>query len=424
MSDGLTKGTARRKRRLGEWVSFALVALSVWLGWQVVRELLVERLPGAAALSIAPASPVALRRAAEAELGEDRTDNAEALARESLIRAPFSVQALRVFGLTEAKHDRRATADNILTLAGNWSLRDDPSHAWLLQNRLRNGDYYSAFAHADTLARRRVDLQPDLFRLFTTAGTADPRSLPALAALLKPDPPWRQAFLETLLTSDEKLRVGVNLAVLLNGSSGRLSDLELTELYNNLISRRQYEAVRILRARLGRPPIEQGLTNGSFDGPRAPKPFDWTLNPAPGIIAEILPSESPARKFVLRVEYNGYAAGEAANQIVQLLPGAYRFSGQRLAETGSAHFRWSIRCLESGNELIEAGDEAARPSTDWKRFNIDFRVPADSCALQSVRLLPISADRRSTNIRWFDQLAITSLQRDSDSSRSDRDMIR
>ena len=56
---------------------------------------------------------------------------------------------------------------------------------WLIERRLRQGNYVSAFAHADTLVRRRQDIQPEVFSLFTLAGVQDPqRSLPVTADLL------------------------------------------------------------------------------------------------------------------------------------------------------------------------------------------------------------------------------------------------
>jgi hypothetical protein len=45
----------------------------------------------------------------------------------------------------------------------------------MVEHRLRHGDYSSSFAHADTLVRHRQDVQPQVFRQFTVAGTVDPQ---------------------------------------------------------------------------------------------------------------------------------------------------------------------------------------------------------------------------------------------------------
>ena len=151
----------RRGRGVQDVISYGLIAVAVVLAWQIILQPLSQRAPVETAIRLAPGSPLVLRRAAESELAAGRVDNAAALSREALSRSPFDVRALRVFGLTEARAGREDEADDILTLAGNWSLRDDPAHAWLVERRLRSGDYVSAFAHADTLVRRRQDLQPD-----------------------------------------------------------------------------------------------------------------------------------------------------------------------------------------------------------------------------------------------------------------------
>src|SRR5690606_6261812 len=105
-------------------------------------------------------------------------------ARARLRQSPFDVRALRVAGLVAARNGQDELANEVVTLAGNWSLRDDPAHAWLIEYRLRRGDDGSAFAHADTLVRRREDVRTQVFDLFTTAANSDPRSLPVLIDLL------------------------------------------------------------------------------------------------------------------------------------------------------------------------------------------------------------------------------------------------
>ena len=80
-----------------------VITLGLWLAWQVVREALILRLPGQVAVTLAPASPVALRRAAEAAYGAGQWEVAGQLSRQSLARSPFDVKALRVAGLVEAQ---------------------------------------------------------------------------------------------------------------------------------------------------------------------------------------------------------------------------------------------------------------------------------------------------------------------------------
>ena len=124
-------------RGVTQHIGYGLLALSVWLAWEVLKAPVAARAPPSIGVRIAATSPEVLRRAAEAEFTAGRPGNAEALAEESLVRAPFNARALRVRGLAAAEAGETEQADQLLTLAGNWSLRDDPAHAWLVEYRLR-----------------------------------------------------------------------------------------------------------------------------------------------------------------------------------------------------------------------------------------------------------------------------------------------
>lgn len=394
-------------RRFAETAALALVASTIWLGWQVVREMAVQRLPVEQAIRLSPGSPVVLGRAAEAELAAERIDNADDLARQSLRRAPFNVQALRVLGLTTAEQGRKPQADDMLTLAGNWSLRDDPSHAWLMDYRLSRGDYGSAFAHADTLARRREDMRPQLFRLFTVAATTDPRALPVLASLLAADPPWRATYLYELYQTEAGLGLAANLAIALQPARTPYSTSELAVLYLQLLSRNRLEAMAAVRNRLDRPKAEVPLVNGNFDLLESPLPFEWRLFNASGAVAEILPDDVRGDS-ALRAQFGSYASAPLAEQLLQLEPGVYRLSGEARSEIGDSDARlaWAVTCFETGSRIGESRIVTPPGETGWKPFSFGFEVPTRGCSAQWIRLVPSPGDRRTTVVAWYDRLSI------------------
>jgi hypothetical protein len=334
--------------RLREVASYAIIAAAVWLGWEVVKLPIAERAPPAMAIRLAPTSPEVLRRAAEGELAADRADNASALAEESLARAPFNARALRVRGLVEARLGDNGRADEMLTLAGNWSLRDDPTHAWLVENRLRRGSYTSAFAHADTLARRRPDLYPSLFELFTAAAVQDPRAFPVLTRLLAAEPPWRGAFLNHLYKVDGGAPVVGGLAVALEETRSPLSTSELQQLYTQWAGAGRLAGIREVRQRLGRPALSPILQNGDFgiDTEDQFYPFGWTLPAGPGVATGVLEDDLRARNPALRVEYDGFNSGVLAEQLVLIPPGDYAFSGETRSDAALEETRlaWSVVC--------------------------------------------------------------------------------
>lgn len=396
--------------RFGEIASSLLLVGGLWLGWQVIREATAERLPVGIAIQVAPTSPAVLSRAAESEFAAQRYENASALARDSLSRAPFNARALRVAGLTIATEGDPDLAEPIITLAGNWSLRDDPAHAWLIERRLREGDYRSAFAHADTLARRRPALWRQLFNLFQTAGAEDPRAFPALVSLLATAPPWRAEFLNHLTRSSAGLGVAANLAVALERTKQPFSNDELSLLYVRLMGLRMLPGMKLVREAIGRPPVSSYLIDGSFPASASitPAPFHWELPSAAGVVSEILPDDVRPAETALRVQYDGYGVSKIADQFMQLSPGAYRLSGEARRESGELQGRltWHVICFE--NDAIVARIMSEAWSTNaWTKFDLDFTIPENNCSAQWLRLEPQSANVRSPMAVWYDRLQIT-----------------
>lgn len=392
-----------------EVLRYGTVAAAVLLAWQVVRVPIEDRAPADMAIRVSPTSPLVLRRAAEDELAAGRVDNARSLAEESLSRDPFSARALRVVGLTYARTDDLPRANEMLTLAGNWSLRDDPAHAWLVEYRLRRGDYASAFAHADTLARRRPDLYPQLFKLFVAA-SQEPRALSALSGLLSRSPPWRDAFVGHLYGVPEGDALLGSLALSMRGGDGRFTDIELTHLYQNWANEGRTAGLKYLRRQLGRPTLSKLVQSGDFEGLPAPAPFSWVMAPAPGLNAAISPDEGAEDNAALRVQYRGLERSEVAYQLLLLDPGRYTFGGRFKVQEGSGvlPLAWSITCLESTGVLLDQNVVAPAEADPegWSRFEGVLSVPATRCTGQWLRLVTRPSERRMSTVVWFDDLAL------------------
>lgn len=401
--------TPRRSIGAGELASYGLIIGAVVLGWQIAIQPLIQRAPVELAVRLAPGSPMVLRRAAEAELVAGRNDNAAALSRDALVRSPFDVRALRVLGLTEARAQREDAADEILTLAGNWSLRDDPAHAWLVERRLRRGDYGSSFAHADTLVRRREDIQPEVFRLFTTAAAADPqRALPVVARLLAASPPWRSAYLRSLGQTPEELQLSASLAVLLEASRAPLTNDEIQNLYWTLMRQGQFPALRMVRERINRPLATDRVTNSGFSDDAAPQPFQWKLYPKAGISPVITADDLRSANEALRIDYDGYATGTIVEQLTSLSPGPYVFSAEVRTEAGHPETRlaWTLSCAPRDNAKTSApAGIAGGRAGSWTILTGLLEVP-DDCPVQWLRLETRAADRRSRTVVWYDRITI------------------
>lgn len=391
------------------WLGYGLIIAAVWAGWEMIKLPVSERAPPAVALRIAPTSPGTLARAAESELLADRNANARHLAEDSLVRAPFNVRALRVLGLTEARAGRDQAADNLLTLAGNWSLRDDPSHAWLVERRLRQGSYGSAFAHADALARRRPGSAEPIFDLFATAAIADSRALSALVELFALQPPWRQVFLTYLIERPDTDDVLLSMAVALDRADKPMTDGEIQQLYQNWFAERRISAMLILRDRIGRP-VDRPLQNGDFGTPEDQQilPFGWRIAALSGGAVSRIEDDLDQENFAIRAEHNGREAGVLMEQAMFLAPGRYVLRGrsrvESAAETGARQI-WRAVCLESGAVIgeVRPGEENTEA---WTSFSAAFTVPAVGCTVQLLNLFAPPDPRRRHEVVWHDDIAV------------------
>lgn len=403
----------RQSRRSGvqSALGYAVIAASVWLGWEALKAPFAERAPPELALRLAPGSPEVLRRAAEGELLAGESDDAAYLAERSLAEAPFNARALRVLGLATARQGDLQRADGLLTLAGNWSLRDDPAHAWLVEHRLRQGSYASAFAHADTLVRRRRDLTNQVFNLFTTAAIQDSRAIPPLVRLLAADPPWRGSYLAALQERDEGDALLLSLGVALKSTAAPLSDVELGRIYQGWVRERRFPAVAALRRELGRPSLAAEVQNGDFSQPLEDQlpPFGWTLGTAAGLVVEAMEDDLRAGDKALRVDYDGYGGTAAASQLLLLSPGSYEFTARFRRENDSpASFEWVLSCVEGGAPLmrLRLPQGADAEIGKWANLSANLTVP-ETCTAQRLVLAPRAADRRSPLAVWFDDIGFS-----------------
>lgn len=395
--------TAERPRKAGgarEAAGVALIAAAVWLAWQVVLAPLAERAPPELAIRVAPSSPAVLSRAALSELEADRKDQAAALARDAISRAPFDIRALRVLALTLDPDAEAVRADEVMTLAGNWSLRDSAVHAWLIERRLRQGDYVSAFRHADTLLKRGQAVHEQAYLLMATAAVEDGRGLAALEAFMAEERPWRPEFLVWLQRHPDMDSLLATLVVSLQQTSAPLTDRDLDVVYKIWVDEGRIGAVRMVRERIGRPRADSLLFAGDFQGEGLIAPFNWTLSSGAGRIVEAVPDDLGSGRTALRVEYDSRSSDAIAWQLLLLEPGAYTLSGQRRVEFGEMRMDWRVRCLESGQTVSGevAGPEAGE---GWSDFSTRLTVPAQGCAAQWLELAPRPSDFRRTVGNWF-----------------------
>ncbi|WP_333590713.1 tetratricopeptide repeat protein [Brevundimonas sp.] len=401
------RAARRAAGRAPDALVFLVIVAGVWIAWQILRNALVLTAAPDLALRLGPDAPTVLTRAAEAELAAGRIDTAQRLAQRALTRKPFNVAALRVAGLAAAKEGDLEAADRMLTLAGNWSLRDDPAHSWLVMHRLEQGQAASALAHADTLMRRRTDLRPRYFDLMISLALRnDVQAQGALVALLRREPPWRIDFFIHALERPEGLPVAAAVAVALKDGPGRVTEEEKARLYGTLIAQGRIPVLRDLIVRIegaARP----ALSHGDFtDGTGAP-PFGWSLPAGAGVLAEIA-ADPEGGQPALHAVVADMAGRTVAEQLVLLTPGRWRLSGRFRVEQGepSGRLAWTLACA-TGDRVLGTAPLSAPAHGAWTGFSTVIDVGPDACGAQRLTLASRVQDRRSMVEIWVDDVALT-----------------
>ncbi len=408
----MTASVNASESSLSKYIGIGISALAVYLAWQICQTVIVDRLPPELALRLAPSSAIAIQRASEAAFTRDQFARSERLAKASLRTAPFSVRALRIVGLTTAESGNEAQADELLTLAGNWSLRDDASHAWLVDRRLRQGSYASAFAHAETLVRRRTGSSDNVLDLFITASMTDNRAIGPLKDMLERRPLWRGEFWSKLLGTPGSDDVLASIALSLHDTPGQMSSGELQLLYEKWLGEGRFEAIRFVSTNLS---ANTGVTvaDGGFDTPadRQTLPVGWELGSSTGVSAEIATDLNNAENSALRTSYSGYGGGFAARQLIFLRPGRHTMRGRFSVEDPSAqpNLRATIRCAETRQDIADhsmslGGDENGQ---GWHAFSKDLIVPITSCSAQWLFFEPSSSELSSRTAVWLDDIQVS-----------------
>lgn len=393
---------ARVGGRAPDALVFLVIVAGVWIAWQIVSNALMQAAAPDLALRLAPNAPIVLTRAAEAELRAENTDVARRYAQRALMLQPFNVAALRVAGLAADRDGDKEAANRMLTLAGNWSLRDDPAHSWLVKHRLEQGQSASALAHADTLMRRRVDMRPRYFDLMIAlASSNDRQAQGAMVALLRRDPPWRREFFVHALERLEGLPVAAALVVALKDGAHPITVVEKALVYQTLIAQGRTDVLRTLLAEAGG--TEAGaVADGGFSAQGGTPPFDWKLPPSAGVLAEV--AEAPDGQTALHAIVTPTARRTVAEQLVLLRPGRWRLAGRIRLDQGPAEgLAWSLACATGGRELGSIPLKVSNRG-DWARFEGVFEAP-DACPAQMLRLTSLPRDRSETIEVWIDDIS-------------------
>ena len=400
--------------RLGT-IACVLVAL-IWVGWRIIAQSAAQTLARShpsAALSWVADQPTALNQLAQQELfGPDgNLDSARDWAQRALHSSPLSARALTLLGLIAERKGNQKNADALMRISGARTWRDRMAQEWLFNRELRRGNYAQALPHLD--ATLRIDPRgwtPELFSAL--AGfTTNPLAFNALTGFLATLPPWRAWFLSELsarLANQARL---IQLYAALNKTANPPTKEELRPYLNRLIQGGNFEQAYQTWYETLPPALRTNKTfpfNRDFDIPVDGLPFNWSLEPIPGVDIQIV---SSIDKRALLVEFAGARVRFAHVKQLMLLPaGDYSLSGKVRTEglRTSRGLWWHIFCADGPAKTL-ANTQLVSGTMPWTDFTVKFQVPAAACRAQWLQLeLParIDAELQIEGQVWYQYLRI------------------
>jgi hypothetical protein len=277
----------------------------------------------------------------------------------------------------------------------------------------RRGDIARAMKHMDVAltfgGSLRADLFPDLLKLAEDPATRET----AYARLLKQPVAWWPQFfnhaaakathVETLRALFQMQAGGPNLATT-DGLRAYLHRLQRENLW--------IESYLVWLNHLRKDQINAvgNLFNGGFEEPISNLGFDWIITPASQVVVDTATTYGATGHKALRVVFRGPRIQfQHLHQYVMLDPGTYTLHGRARPENFEAAegLQWSLYCAGEPQPL--AHTERFSGTDHWQHFTVQFKIPAQNCAVQMLRLELAgrsALDYEAKGAIWFDEMSI------------------
>ncbi len=390
--------TGGRRLSRGQMVlAGALVALAVFLLWAVLSFGLSARFAAEGeperALFWQRDNSDALVQLARREAEQGRLDAARQAALAALRADPMEYRALDVLSDVAQRSGDPGQADTLMRLAAARMFHDSGLQARLVASMLQQGDIDGAIYRIDALARTYPELQPDLFKLLA-ALAASPQIRPLVGNRLAINPPWRAAFLASLVQQPNTNTLTA-LITGLQASAAPPTEAEKLNYIAQLVKAAEYKPAHDFwlgtldsetRALVDR----SLLVNGDFKQKNDGSPFFWQIGKLPNVDIRIMRKNFRDEDNELRIEFMGGRVNfQHVIQTLLLPPGSYELQGQvsmtRLkVERGLV---WRLYCLDPQVRRMLGQTSGFSGSSPWTGFKFEFVVPDDKCAAQRLDLV-------------------------------------
>jgi hypothetical protein len=387
------------RQRAVDWSKAPKVVLlaggTIFIGWLAVKtaavDALVKRNPIAAA-SFAPNDPRIAPILAMAEFRQKQGLVSPPVAKaaiQSLQKNPLAEEPFLVASIEALKRGDEREAQLLLTEVRKRNPRSRIGRILLLDRHLRAKRVQQAAIEITGIGRlmpaSKDVLVPELARF-----AADPKTRPALAAVLDTNQDMKRKLLEHLAGNgtdpDLVLELAGNLGVGTRpGDAPHWQNLLLTRLVDK---GDLTEARQLWRRFAGASPpkVDQPVYDPGFQRLPGPAPFNWQFTSSPAGVAE------PTKDQALQVEYYGRVDADFASQLLTLQPGQYQIAFRATGDSPEKGSRlsWRLVCQPSKVEVaaVPIGELSYAP----KAISSRFAVPRVGCAGQWLRLVGTPAE--------------------------------
>ena len=356
--------------------------------------------------------PEALFRAAQLKVQAKQWAEAKVLGQKALRANPLDGRCLRILAQVAEAQGNEMQALVLFQKAVELAPRDLVSHAWLMENALRQKQAEPAVRHLDAILRIKPSLLPAL-QAQGNVLAVNAATQPFLITVLKRNPSWRAQFLSDLANAKFPSDTIAPVFNKLVSQAGLLPNEYLPWL-SRLRQEKRYTQAYLTWVNLASKSNRKYLGNvfdGGFELPFDDQggDFTWQSKPVPGAFAQQLSAQGVIGDNAYMVEFDGRRTAFAnLTQLMVLPPGTwqlnYRAKANRLDSTRG--IIWRISCESDGRVLLET--EPMRGQFDWRELKQNFTIPTECSGQRLTLLIParIPAETQINGSLWLDEVRI------------------
>ena len=327
---------------------------------------------------------------------------------EAVVAEPLNAPGFRDLGLVMESRGKQAEARKLFGYAHWLSRRDATTELWMIEERVKAGDIEGVLAHYDHGLRTSRQLQTVLVPMLVSA-SADPMVAAPLGRMLSQRPPWWVNFADQLAASFTNPETAAALLreLPLDPQDARHRS-DLTASISRLVALGAFDEAKALalRASPDGAKATAAIVDGSFEQRGGLPPFAWELLDEPNLAAVLEPRDGAVGSTALSLIAASGRGGTVAKQLILLEPGRYVLHGLAGQVSGAERDRPRIALTCSGFGSGPLSVTSLPATTQARRFQAAFEVPA-GCAAQwlSVELTGLG-DEPPANAPWIDDLQI------------------